>query len=248
MIYCHACCSLTVRDIGISQCPRCSNTQLVLPATVMQKSYEGEIGRIHLSSLQCEEPAPWLVRQPGFSEKHGANTYQWGAPWVHLNSRDHRDWLLIYPIFRLGAGKYLYHGTALGRISSIGNKGLLPGERLGYQAHGLWSEKEYRYAGLDRTPAERHAFETTLELTYGGWIAHTGLPIGTDAFRTFFGACRQINADVHAIRYFEDGNSVAFAATATDICLADTRHNKRQAIRAGLSRCGILRYVEFCGR
>lgn len=249
MIHCCACKMLYPRVLGVSACPHCKTQQLVLHAGSMPHSYDGEVRRIEAHYHCVNTPAPWLVRQPGFAEKNGYNEYMWGSPWIHMEGKAISTWYLIYPLSRLKQNQYLYHGTRLKAVPSIKRQGLLAAAHGLRQAHGLGSEREFRYVGLDRHPAEVHSKGSVVELHYDGWIAYTGFPIGTSAFCNFFQACRVVGADVHAIRYFEDGNSVAFAFTAQEIRLAPTQYNRGQLVRSGLKRCGLLRFLrgEDCG-
>lgn len=188
------------------------------------------------------------MRQPGFADEGGHNVYEWGAPWIHMEGNQTSTWYLIYPLTKLEPNQFLYHGTRLEAVPSIKRQGLLAADHGVYQSHGLGSEREFRYAGLDRSPAKAHSKGSVVELCYAGWIAHTGFPIGTSAFRNFFHACKEVGADVHAIRYFESGNSVAFAFSAQKIELAATQHNRSQLIRSGLKKCGLLRCLEIVPR
>ncbi|WP_269505566.1 hypothetical protein [Burkholderia sp. IMCC1007] len=151
----------------------------------------------------------------------------WGASYYHLSGwpeSSHHKTYLIYPLFRLTENDVLFHGTTSHCANGIMTTGkLLPPSATGEKTHGFPSERDIRYVGLDKSPADDHDKGALIELEYTGWVLDTHLGLSTHPLHSLH---ERLPADVPAIQFHERGRAIAFRIDAV-VTPKDTEHNRQ---------------------
>lgn len=165
----------------------------------------------------------------------------WGANYYHVEVAPTPTTLtgyLIFPLEKLPAGTVVYHGTTEGCAAEIfSSNSLLPPQVTGNKTHGLNSEEDLRYAGIDRSSAEAHDKGALIELDFRGWIAksHLGLPP-----KVLLHLLNAMPRDVCAIEFWEDGRALAFRSDAKVVPASTLNNESLKAIHIKQIKSGLI--------